>query len=107
MHAIFISFQSSASEEDLAEPFQQYANALRDGAIPGFCSKTWLGNDESVAGFHMFESRDAGDQYLNELFTPNVASNPAFTNIRIERYEVDEQMSAITNGLPARASVPA
>ena len=107
MHAIFISFRSSANEEELAEPFFQYAYALRDGAVPGFCSKTWLGNDELVAGFHTFESRDAGDRYLNDMFTPNVASNPAFTNIRIERFEVDEQMSAITNGLPAQASIPA
>ena len=107
MHAIFISFQSSARQEDLAEPFLQYAHALRDGAVPGFYSKTWLGNEEAVAGFHMFESRDAGDLYLNQLFAPNVASNPAFTNIRIERFEVDEAMSAITNGLPAGVSVPA
>jgi hypothetical protein len=107
MHAIFITFQSAASEEELAEPFLQYAQALRDGAVPGFCSKTWLGNDEQVGGFHTFESKEAGDRYLNEMFKPNVASNPAFSNIRIERFEVDEQMSAITNGLPARASVPA
>ena len=107
MHAVFISFRSSANEEDLAEPFLQYANALRDGAIPGFCSKTWLANDELVGGFHLFESRDAADRYLDEMFSPNVAANPAFTDIRIERFEVDEQMSAITNGLPVSASVPA
>ena len=107
MHAVFISFRSSANTEDLAEPFLQYANALRDGAIPGFCSKTWLANDELVGGFHTFESREAADRYLDELFSPNVASNPAFTDIRIERFEVDEEMSAITNGLPISASVPA
>ncbi len=107
MHAVFISFRSSANEEDLAEPFLRYANALRDGAIPGFCSKTWLANDELMGGFHLFESREAADRYLDAMFAPNVASNPAFTDIRIERFEVDEQMSALTNGLPASAAVPA
>jgi hypothetical protein len=107
MHAVFITFRSTANEEDLAEPFLQYANALRDGAIPGFCSKTWLGNEDLVGGFHLFESRDAADRYLENMFAPNVASNPAFTDIRIERFEVDEEMSAITNGLPASASVSA
>jgi hypothetical protein len=107
MHAVFISFMSSANPDDLAEPFTQYANALRDGATPGFCSKTWLGNEDRVAGFHVFESPEAADRYLTELFTPNVASNPAFSDIRIERYEIDEQMSAITNGLPAGTAVPA
>lgn len=107
MHAVFISFRSSANAEDLAEPFLQYANALRDGAIPGFCAKTWLANDELVGGFHVFESGDAADRYLDEMFAPNVAANPAFTDIRIERFEVDERMSAITNGLPAPVSVPA
>jgi len=106
MHAVFIRFQSSAREEDLAEPFLQYANALRGGAVPGFCAKTWLGNEESMAGFHMFENSEAADRYLDTMFSPKVAANPAFTNIRIERYEVDEQMSAITNGLPARSSIP-
>lgn len=107
MHAVFIRFRSSANEEDLAQPFLQYANALRDGAIPGFCSKTWLANDDVVAGFHTFESREAADHYLSEMFAPNVASNPAFSDIHIERFEVNEAMSAITNGLPASASVPA
>ena len=107
MHAVFISFRSSANPEDLAEPFQQYANALRDGAIQGFCSKTWLANDELVGGFHIFDSRAAADRYLDTMFAPNVAANPAFTDIRIERFEVDEEMSAITNGLPASAAVPA
>jgi hypothetical protein len=107
MHAIFITFRSSANPDDLAEPFLQYANALRDGAIPGFCSKTWLGNDERVAGFHMFETVEAADRFLAEMFTPNVATNPAFTDIRIERFAVDEHMSAITNGLPASVAVPA
>lgn len=107
MHAVFISFRSSANEDDLAEPFMRYAAALRDGAIPGFCSKTWLGNDERVGGFHTFASREAADRYLDEMFAKNVASNPAFTDIRIERFEVDERMSAITNGLPAGVAVPA
>lgn len=107
MHAVFISFRSSANAEDLAEPFLQYANALRDGAIPGFCAKTWLANDELVAGFHVFEDEDAADRYLAEMFAPIVASNPAFTDIRIERFAIDEQMSAITNGLPAPVAVPA
>ena len=107
MHAVFISFRSSANAEDLAEPFLRYANALRDGTIPGFCSKTWLANDELMGGFHLFESREAADRYLDDMFSPNVASNPAFTDIRIERFGVDERMSAITNGLPAGAAVPA
>ena len=107
MHAVYITFRSSANSDDLAEPFLQYANALRDGAVPGFYSKTWLGNDELVGGFHMFENAEAADRYLAEMFTPNVATNPAFSDIRIERFAVDEQMSAITNGLPSGIAIRA
>ena len=107
MHAVFISFQSTAKEEELAEPFSQYAQALRNGAIPGFISKTWLSNGATMAGFHLFEDREAADRYLTTMFASAVPSNPAFSDIRIERYDVDEETSAITNGVPARAPATA
>ena len=104
MHAIFITFRSAATAEDLAEPFLQYASALRDGASPVFCSKTWVADDDLVGGFHLFDSGEAADRCLQEMFGPNVAANPAFSDFRIERFEVNEHLSGVTGGLPARES---
>lgn len=107
MHAMFITFTSAAAEEELAAPFTQYAQALRDGGIPGFVSKTWLSAGETVAGFHLFDDAAAADRYLAEMFTPNVVGQPAFSDIRIERFEVNEAFSAMTNGIPIRRTVAA
>ena len=33
------------------------------------------------------------------MFAGAVMSNPAFSDVRVERYDVDEALSRITNGL--------
>ena len=40
MHAVLVTFKSAASTEELADPFREYAEALR--AVPGLVSKTWI-----------------------------------------------------------------
>ena len=104
MHAVFITYTSSVKREDLREPYTQYAQALAGGRIPGFVSKTWLANGDTHGGFHLFHDREAADRYLTEMFEPNVAANPAFSNIRIERFEVNEELSGLTHGLAAATS---
>jgi hypothetical protein len=101
MHAVFITFESKANADELQEPFTEYANALRDGRIPGFVSKTWLASESMIAGFHVFESRAAAERYLEEVFDPIVRSNQAFSDIQIKHFEVNEMLSAVTDGLPA------
>ncbi len=104
MHAVFITYTSSVNREDLREPYTQYAQALADGRIPGFIAKTWLANGDTHGGFHLFRDREAADRYLAEMFEPAIVQNPAFSNIRIEHFEVGEELSGLTHGLTAVAS---
>ena len=104
MHAVFITYSSLVSREDLSGPYTQYAEALAAGRIPGFVSKTWLANGDTHGGFHIFRDREAADRYLAEMFEPVVGQNPVFSNIRIERFEVGEELSGMTNGLAAMAT---
>ena len=104
MYAVFITYTSSVNREELRAPYTQYAQALADGRIPGFFSKTWLANGDTHGGFHIFRDREAAERYLAEMFDPTVGQNPAFSNIRIERFEVSEELSGLTHGLAAMAS---
>ena len=103
MHAAFITFRSAIPLEELAEGNREYAEALRAGAAPGLVAKTWLADDQTIGGFCLFADRDAADRYLGGMFAEAIPSNPAFSDIRIERYDVDESLSTITNGLGAIA----
>ncbi len=106
MHALFITYTSSVNREDLREAYTQYAQALANGQISGFITKTWLANGDTHGGFHLFRDRESADRYLAEMFEPTVGQNPVFSNIRIEHFEVSEELSALTHGLTAVASSP-
>ncbi len=103
MQAVFITFRSAASPDELADGNRQYAEALRDGAAPGLIAKTWISDGPTLGGFCLFADRQAADRYLGGMFDEAVAKNPAFSDIRIECYDVDEALSAINNGLSAVA----
>jgi hypothetical protein len=103
MHALFITFRSAVAREELQEDFTRYAEALRDGAARGFVGKTWLADGLTVGGFTLFEDRGVADHYLDGMFAEAVTANPAFSDIRVERYDVDEGLSRITNGVGALA----
>ena len=103
MHALFITFRSAVDPEELKEPFTQHAEALRDGAARGLVGKTWLADGRAVGGFCLFADRGDADHYLDGMFAEAVTANPAFSDVRVERYDVDETLSRITNGVGALA----
>jgi hypothetical protein len=102
MHALVITFRTAVAPEELQEDFTRYAEALRDGAARGLVGKTWLADGPTVGGFCLFADREDADRYLDGMFAEAVASNPAFADVRVERYEVDEALSRITDGLGAQ-----
>ena len=101
MHAVFITFRSAVSPIEREDGYRQVAEALRDGAAPGFISKTWLSDGQTVGGFYHFQDRQAADSFLEGMFAASVPTDPAVSDIRIERYDINEAMSEITNGLHA------
>ena len=103
MHALVITFRSAVAPEELKEDFARYAAALRDGAAPGLVGKIWLADGTTVGGFCLFTDRGVADRYLDGMFAEAVTANPAFSDVRVERYDVDEALSRITDGLGALA----
>lgn len=94
MHAVQITFRSAAALEDLAEPFTDYANALR--SVDGLVSKTWLNDGDVLGGFHVFTSRDAAEAYLDSDMVAGLTSNPAFSGFEIRHFSILDELSRIT-----------
>ena len=94
MHALLITFQSAASVDDLKGPFREYAEALC--SVPGLVAKTWIGDGETLGGFHIFESRAEAETYLGSEMVAGLTSNPAFSDFSIDHFEVLDELSRIT-----------
>ena len=94
MHAVLITFRSEAALEDLAGPFTDYANAMRE--VGGLVSKTWIADGDTVGGFHIFTSRQASETYLRSEMVAGLTSNPAFSGFEIRHFEVLDDLSRIT-----------
>lgn len=104
MHAVLITYISAASLEDVRESYTEFAHALASGQSSGFISKTWLYNGDTHGGFHLFRDREAADRYLSEMIEPNFSGDPSISNIRVERFEINEELSSLTHGLATGVS---
>ena len=96
MHAVLITFDSAASLDDLAAPFAAYAAAVRE--TPGLASKVWLNDGATCGGFHVFSDRTSAERYLASDLFAGIRTNPAFTQLRIEHFNVLDDLTAVTGG---------
>jgi len=94
MHAVLITFQSTADLDSLVGPFTDYAHAL--ATVPGLVTKTWLREGATLGGFHLFTGRAAAESYLNGTMVAEITANPAFGEFRIQQFSVLEELSRIT-----------
>ena len=96
MHAVLVTFESTASLADLEAPFAAYAEAVR--ATPGLSSKIWLNDGATLGAFVLFADRASAERYLaGELFA-GIKTNPAFQQWRIEHFSVLDELTAVTGG---------
>ncbi len=94
MHAVLITFQSTADLDKLVGPFTDYAHALT--AVPGLVSKTWLRDAATLGGFHLFTTRAAAESFLGGTLAAALTANPVFAEFRLHHYDVLEELSRIT-----------
>ena len=97
MHAVLITFSSSASLNDLKGPFTEYAKALK--GVAGLVAKTWIRDETTLGGFHIFTDRSNAESYLNSEMVAGLTANPSFSNFQIQHFDVLDELSAI-NGSP-------
>jgi hypothetical protein len=97
MHAVLITFTSSAPLSALHAPFSEYAQALT--TMPGLIMKTWINDGATIGGFHIFETRDAAEGYLGSDLIATVLGNPSFSEFSVRHFDTIDDFSAI-NGSP-------
>jgi hypothetical protein len=102
MHAVLITFTSSAGLAELEAPFTEYAKALRD--VPGLVSKTWINDGTTVGGFHVFSSGADAERYLSSQMVADLTANPAFSDFEIRHFEILDTLSEITGVSPVPLS---
>ena len=99
MHAVLVTFRSSATPEEVQGPFDEYAQAM--GGVEGLVMKTWITDGERVGGFHVFESKEAADRYFAGSLYRRVKDNPAFSDFEVREFVVFDGWSQ-TTGTPTR-----
>lgn len=102
MHAVMITFRTTAPLDGLLEPFTAYAHGLR--AVPGLLAKTWISEGATLGGFHLFADRRAADAYLDSAMVADLTANPAFSGFQIAHYGVLDELSRITGSPQPRAA---
>jgi hypothetical protein len=105
MHALVVTFEMADGLQELRRPsgapmhIDEYITDLR--ARPGFLAKTWLHDGDTYGGFYLFADRAAAERYLAEEIEPLGGANPAMTNQQARHFDVLEELSELTLGLPA------
>ncbi len=102
MHAVLITYRSTAELDALVGPFTDHARAI--AAVPGLVAKTWLRDGATLGGFYLFTGRAAAETYLDGALVADLAAHPAFAQFRIRHYGVLEELSRLT-GSPQFGSV--
>lgn len=95
---ILVTFSCAAEPEELAALADEFAGALGD--VDGLLSKTWLGIGGGSGGFYIFRDQAAADAYLSSPLVDQLRSHPKLSDFSVQRFDVDENLSARTRGLP-------
>ena len=97
MRILAIRFHSSARLADLAQPFKELAAQIAQ--VHGLRWKVFVHEgDHVVGGIYLFDDQASVDAYLAGPIVAGIQSNPAFSDIRVEQYDVAEEPTAITRG---------
>lgn len=98
MHGVLITFDCTASAEDVKQPFTDYAVALQQQ--PGLVSKAWIATDTGYGGFHVFADRAAAEGYLGSDLAAGLMASDGFANFQVRHYDVLDDLSAMTGVRP-------
>ncbi len=94
MHAVIITFQTSAPPESLGEMMRGFADALL--GVEGFVSKVWLHDGDTLGGSYLFDSEQAASAYLQSELVSGLQANESFHDFDVRTFAVIGDLTAIT-----------
>ncbi|WP_328304331.1 YdhR family protein [Actinomycetospora sp. NBC_00405] len=102
MHALHITYTSSASIEQLRDASVVFAEVLR--TVPGFVAKTWLVDGAHHGGFYLFTDRAAAQAYRDGPLVTGLREHPAFSDFEVRGWDVDDELGALTGATTSTAA---
>jgi hypothetical protein len=101
MYALMITFRTSIPADQLAAPFEEYAGELRRQL--GLISKAWIRDGDTFGGFHLFESKEAADDYVRSDLAAGLRSTDGFDDFDVRGFDVLDDLSSMTGIVPTRS----
>ena len=98
MRILSVRFKSSTPLKDLEPSWLEMAP--RFNAVPGLLSKTWIQDGDLLGGIYTFRDQASVDAYAAGPIVTGMLSDPTLSEFRLEQYDVLENLSATTHGIP-------
>lgn len=102
MRILSVRFKSTLPLEQLETQWRDVAVDI--AAVPGPLPKTWIHDVDYFGGIYTCRDQSSLDGYAAGLIVAAIMSNPAFSDFRLEQFDVLEGLSTTTRGLPAAAA---
>ncbi len=99
MRILCVRFKSSLPLSDLRAPWLEVAPEI--AAVPGLLSKVWINDGDLFGGVYTFRDQASLDAYAAGPIVASIVGNSAFSEFRLEQYDVLEEFSSITRGMSA------
>jgi Putative mono-oxygenase ydhR len=93
-----INFKYNVSSTELQAMAQSVAQVF--AAVPGLRWKIWLHDEarKEAGGIYLFESELAMNNFLSSPLVEQVRSIPAFYDMSVKQFGIQEDVTAITRG---------
>jgi Putative mono-oxygenase ydhR len=98
LRILTIRFKSSTPFQELEASWLEEAPEFN--AVPGLLSKTWIQEGDLLGGIYTFRDQASVDAYVAGPIVTGAMSDPILSDFRLEQYDVLENLSAITRGIP-------
>ncbi len=103
MRILSVRFKSSTPFKDLEPSWLELAPEFNN--VPGLLSKTWIQDGDLLGGIYTFRDKASIDAYVAGPIVTSMMTDPALSDFRLEQYDVLENLSAITHGIPAAVAI--
>lgn len=94
MHAVIITFRSSAPPDVLIESMKGSTDAIQ--AVDGFVSKVWLRDGDTFGGSYVFESEESAHAYVESDLIEPLRSSEGFSEVDIRTFSVIDELTTRT-----------
>ncbi|HYI15054.1 MAG TPA: YdhR family protein [Thermomicrobiales bacterium] len=94
MHAVLITVRTSVAPDALTVLFAEQVEAVQ--SAPGLVMKTWLRDGDTLAGFHLFATRETADEYLAGGLAAEFSALPARSDHVVRHFAVLDELSHAT-----------